>query len=573
VALLVEPGCTELDERIDDVLARTAYAPLELLVVHAGSPSPQTDARLVRAENDPRVRIVQVPESASRADSKNRAVQDARGEVVVLLDADLRFADSDWLTTMVSHALRRDIGFVGTTIVGASGAIVEAGIVLNGRPSTAPTAISHGDYFSMFALTREVSAIPSACMAFRRSVYLDAGGLQADRSFREAEVELCSRVRQAGRRTIVTPDAELARTAVAPGHENTNEAEAGGEDPFYNPNLSLDRLFQKASNPSRRAKPWAAVRKRLWTRQSQALRARLILGDLPKTANVLEVGASYSPIAPRADGWKTAIVDHASRSDLVAKYRDMPDVVDTDRIEDVDYIWSGGSIADAVPAELHGTFDALIASHVIEHVPDVVGFLRAMATLLREDGTVILAVPDKRFCFDYFRPLATTAHVLEAHESGRIRHTRRTAFEQWAYTVTNAGTGAWGQEPVSDVAFMLPFGTATELLASYDAQPDSAYVDMHAWQFTPSSFELILLELAALNRADWAIESITSATGCEFLVRLRRGGIEAARQMSAKELDDRRLELMKNVVREIGEQARLAADGSAQTPSTLTRNA
>ena len=37
------------------------------------------------------------------------------------------------------------------------------------------------------------------------------------------------------------------------------------------------------------------------------------------------------------------------------------------------------------------------------------------------------------------------------------------------------------------------------------------YVDAHAWTFTPSSFELLILELRALGLLDLAVERIVEA--------------------------------------------------------------
>jgi glycosyltransferase involved in cell wall biosynthesis/2-polyprenyl-3-methyl-5-hydroxy-6-metoxy-1,4-benzoquinol methylase len=527
------------DERLRDVLSRTAYDPVEIVVVHA--------------------------ERGALAQAKNRAVREARGDVVVLLDADLRADDPQWLSTLVSHALRPGVGLVGALVAGPDGAIADAGIVLNARAGHA-AAHARGGHFGCFALTREVSAVSSACVAFRRAHYVEAGGLRDDVPLRRAEVELCLRVRDAGLRTIATADAELVRDTPRADDVGGDDAASPScaEDPFYNPNLSLETLYHEPANPSRRVKPWARARRELEVREGQARRARSMLDGVPRTARILEVGPSYSPVAPRADGWRTTIVDHASRAELVEKYRLVPDVW-VERIEDVDCIWSDGSLADAVPAALHGTFDVVIASHVIEHTPDPVAFLRAMETLLRDDGIVVLAVPDKRFCFDYFRPLATTAHLLEAHESGRVRHTRRTAYEHYAYAALSGGQGAWGQAPVADLALVHDFERAAGLFAAYDASADAPYADMHAWQFTPASFALILLELARLEMLDWAPETITPPEGCEFRARLRRGGIAQARALPPAELDARRLELLREIVRETGEQARYAPAGACGT--------
>ena len=139
-------------------------------------------------------------------------------------------------------------------------------------------------------------------------------------------------------------------------------------------------------------------------------RQAFLLAGLDRSARLIAIGPSYNPIAPKSAGWDTRTLDHATRASLVEKYRGHRGV-DVDRIEDVDFVWTGGSIVDAVPSDLHGTFDAFIASHVIEHTTDLVGFLDAAATLLTPSGVVVLAVPDKRYCFDYFRPLTTTGQV------------------------------------------------------------------------------------------------------------------------------------------------------------------
>jgi hypothetical protein len=216
-----------------------------------------------------------------------------------------------------------------------------------------------------------------------------------------------------------------------------------------------------------------------------------------------------------------------------------------------------------VPDHLRGSFDVLIASHVIEHTTDFVGFLESAEALLDASGTVVLAVPDTRYCFDYFRPLTTTGDILDAHAARRSRHTRRNLFNHTAYVVQNDGAIAWGQGPIERLELLHSLEEARNAFDAATDDPSSPYRDAHAWQFVPSSFALLLLETAALRETDWLVNRITPATGCEFYVWLKRGGIAAAAALNPSELAARRLALLENVLLETGEQSRLLANSHA----------
>ena len=274
-------------------------------------------------------------------------------------------------------------------------------------------------------------------------------------------------------------------------------------------------------------------------------RSEILMAPAPPNGRVIEIGPSFNPIAPKAAGWDSYSVDHTNRAGLVAKYGNDP-TVDVSRIEEVDFVWSGGLISDAVPSDLHATFDAFIASHVIEHTPDLIGFLNSAATLLKPEGIVVLAVPDKRYCFDYFQPLTTTGQLLEAHAQQRTRHSQRLGFDHIAYAIAGGGAGAWGQHPLHGLRFMHSVEQARDLFGSMEAE--HGYVDIHAWRFTPASFEVLLLELARLDVIDWRIERTTESEGCEFYAWLRRGGKAAAAALSPEAMQVRRMGLLKRTL-------------------------
>ena len=95
---------------------------------------------------------------------------------------------------------------------------------------------------------------------------------------------------------------------------------------------------------------------------------------------------------------------------LKAEYTDNS-YVDISKIVLVDAIWGSQTLLEAVGRRV----DYVIASHVAEHVPDLVGWLREIREVLRPGGTLRLIVPDKRFTFDIDRRETDLADVLEAH--------------------------------------------------------------------------------------------------------------------------------------------------------------
>ena len=572
IGLIAKGAASDLLACASLLLFRAEPAPDELLVVHPAATTAAARTVLAMLAQDERVRLISVADPPDIATLRNRAIAEASGEVMLLLDADLMPQDPSWLHEMLSQALRPGVGLVGCRLIEEEGRAANIGLVLNAQTDLIPMAALGQGGHGVKALLRTVSALPSACMAFRRAPVLAAGMLEGGIAARDAAIGLSRRMQAMGLRHIHTPFAQLHRANPRPqiladfqpvvtDTQPPAPPASHGEDPYYNPNLALDGRFEYAATPSRRVGPWEAHRRPAAAMLSgQAARASLLIGHLPKEARLLEIGPSYNPLAPRSEGWNTTIIDHASQADLVAKYHQDPHV-STERIEAVDFVWSEGVISDAVDPALRGSFDALLASHVIEHVPDFVGFLDGAARLLRPSGSVILAVPDKRFCFDYFRPLTNTAHVLEAHQQRRSRHPARTAYEQYAYCINNNGMGAWGQESVKALSFTNDVPFAYKIFSEISEAPASAYLDLHVWQFTPSSFALMIMELAQIGLLDWQIERITPAAGCEFHVWLRRGGKAEMQTMPPATFNARRMALLQAMIQELAQQASFAPLG------------
>jgi SAM-dependent methyltransferase len=149
---------------------------------------------------------------------------------------------------------------------------------------------------------------------------------------------------------------------------------------------------------------------------------RAAIADKYLKGDGIEIGALHSPlkVPPSAS---VKYVDRMTVSDLRKQYPELNDLelVDTDIIDDGERL---DSVRDS-------TQDFVIANHFIEHCQNPLMALSNMLRVLREDGLLYLAVPDKRFTFDIDRPVTPLDHILRDFEEGGD-WSRRQHFEEWA---------------------------------------------------------------------------------------------------------------------------------------------
>lgn len=280
-------------------------------------------------------------------------------------------------------------------------------------------------------------------------------------------------------------------------------------------------------------------------------RVTRLLCDIGQSKRIVEIGPGYSPVAPKSAGWTTHTVDHATQTELKKKYSNAG--VNIDLIEPVDSVWQSGPLQHALPASLLGSVDLIIASHVLEHFPDLLGFFHSASELARLGGLLSVALPDRRYCFDCLKPWTTTGEVLDAHSQRLNRHSLKTAYNNMAYSAVVDGRLAWGPSPTGLPTFLDPFSTASSYAHQYRADPSEPYQDFHAWQFSPAGFQLLMLELREMRLTDWMIEKIDGPENFEFFVTLRRTPL-AGITMDAERLQSERRRLLIEQLLEAREQ-------------------
>ena len=247
-------------------------------------------------------------------------------------------------------------------------------------------------------------------------------------------------------------------------------------------------------------------------RIQSASREEKILSSIDKKLSGLEIGPSHRPVAPKRDGYKVKILDHLDAVGLRKKYHSHG--VEIAAIEDVDYVWSGEPLSKLVGDQC---FDWIIASHVIEHTPDLVGFLSECERILSDTGVLSLAVPDKRYCFDHFREVTSLARVIDAHFLKTTNHTPGTAADYYLNVTKKGGIIAWAPGQRGEYEFVHGLQDA---LSSMQKINSGDYIDLHAWCFTPASFRLLIEDLFALGLTGLREQKFFDTLGGEFFITL-----------------------------------------------------
>jgi len=266
-----------LDRCLRSIREQTDYPNYRITVINNQSDYPKSLNYLEELARDPQIRVLDYDRPFNFSAINNFAAKQSEGSLLCLMNNDVEATHPEWLREMASHALRPEIGAVGCLLLYPDRTVQHAGVILGvggiaGHAHKHFPAFSRG-YCSRLQALQNVSAVTAACLVVRREVYEQLGGF--DEQFRVAlnDVDFCLRVREAGYRNLYTPFARLIHhESQTRGPDDTAEkwdqfkcerdlmlrrwGDILKQDPFYNPNLSLDfEDFRIASFPQHYA-PW-----------------------------------------------------------------------------------------------------------------------------------------------------------------------------------------------------------------------------------------------------------------------------------------------------------------------------
>lgn len=262
---------------ISSILEKTTYNNYEIIVVDNGSDDPRTLHYLQQiVKENTNISVLRDDRAFNYSALNNLAVRHSKGQLIALLNNDIEVIGGDWLTEMVGHALRPEIGCVGAKLLYPDQTVQHAGVLI-GSGTDEPTSIAahylrgiprHAPGYANRALvTHQLTAVTAACLVIRKSTFIEVGGLDEEHlAVAFNDVDFCLRVGELGLKHVWTPHALLYHhESVSRGRDvsaksrcrflpeldymRTRWAKQLKHDPNYNPNLCYvkpDFLLKRA---------------------------------------------------------------------------------------------------------------------------------------------------------------------------------------------------------------------------------------------------------------------------------------------------------------------------------------
>lgn len=246
---------------VDTLLAMTDYPNYEVIILDNDSTCAETLAYMEAIQSDPRVRVLRWNAPFNYSAINNFGARHAKGSIIGLVNNDIEPINPEWLTEMVAHACRPEIGCVGAKLYYPNDTVQHGGVIL-GLGGVAGHAHrffprSHPGYQNRLNLVQNLSAVTAACLLIRREIFDEVEGLnEQELTVAYNDVDFCLKVRERGYRNLWTPFAELyhhesisrgiddnpvkqARAKREVDYMRRRWREALQQDPAYNPNLTL----------------------------------------------------------------------------------------------------------------------------------------------------------------------------------------------------------------------------------------------------------------------------------------------------------------------------------------------
>lgn len=253
----------DLKKCMDSIEEKSTYHNYEFIVVENNSTEQETFDFYKEIEKQENVTVLYYDGEFNFSRINNYGAKNANGEYLLLLNNDTEIINPDCLKEMLGYCMRDDVGIVGARLYYDDDTIQHAGVILGfggmaGHAFIGSSRFDNG-YFSRIICAQDLSAVTAACMMVKKSIFDEVGGLTEEFRVAFNDIDFCMKVRSLNKLIVYNPAVELYHyESKSRGLEDTPEKverfnsevarfierwtkELEDGDPYFNPNLSLDK--------------------------------------------------------------------------------------------------------------------------------------------------------------------------------------------------------------------------------------------------------------------------------------------------------------------------------------------
>jgi hypothetical protein len=248
-------------------------------------------------------------------------------------------------------------------------------------------------------------------------------------------------------------------------------------------------------------------------------RESVLTAGLNLSSPGLEVSPLYRPTVKKPM-YKVFYTDYCTADESREKHSSYKH----DEIMDLDFVWTPNKrLVECVDPGLR--FDWAISSHVMEHVPNPIGWLLQIFEVMNEGATYSIALPHKKYCFDKFRRDTDSATLIDAWIRDQSIPSPYQIFEFLSRSIemgTEAGDKAYKTATSLEEA-KRHYTDVDALNFTSHSWASGSYIDVHCSAFTPESFVQIFKQIHDLGILNIEISDPILGPD-EFFVKLKKIG-------------------------------------------------
>jgi GT2 family glycosyltransferase len=218
-----------LQKCVESILEKTLYPNYEIIILDNQTTCSKALNYLEALKCNVNITVLSYNHTFNYSAINNYGVKHAKGEIIGLINNDVEVITEGWLSEMVSHAIREEIGAVGAKLFYDDDTVQHAGVILGiGGVAGHSHKFFHKDtfgYFSRLQVVQNYSAVTGAALVVRKALFEAVGGLdEANLKVAFNDVDLCMKLAQRGYRNLWTPYAQLYHhESKSRGAENSPE--------------------------------------------------------------------------------------------------------------------------------------------------------------------------------------------------------------------------------------------------------------------------------------------------------------------------------------------------------------